>query len=348
MSSQTNHIEPTFFNQLDTEAKCYLLGWIVGNGYISKDLIVIKLTPDMHRILLYIFPYFKFINKIFYISSTELIKNIYRLLKIDIDVFLDIDILLERGDELKNAKMPKFDTEELKWSFIRGMYEMIDTSDNYRVCNMETIPLLIKTDIYNFCKIKHTLTSTGIIFKGVNSIDFLSKLYDKADLVLCLSDKYNFYLTCLKPKSSKIPRCYFVKMDKNSITPIKSNASDEGYDLSLIAVDKIISNNTIRYETGIKIKPEDGWHIELLPRSSLSSSGYMLSNSVGLIDESYRGTLKVVLTKVDQDLAKPIEFPFKAVQMVLRKSIHYICKETLEIDDTYRGDGGFGSTGDLH
>ncbi len=31
-----------------------------------------------------------------------------------------------------------------------------------------------------------------------------------------------------------------------------------------------------------KIQPEEGWHVEILPRSSLSNSGYMLSNSVGL------------------------------------------------------------------
>ncbi len=44
----------------------------------------------------------------------------------------------------------------------------------------------------------------------------------------------------------------------------------------------------------------------------------MLSNSVGLIDSSYRGTLKVTLTKIAND-AEDIKLPFKAVQMVLRK-----------------------------
>ncbi len=38
-----------------------------------------------------------------------------------------------------------------------------------------------------------------------------------------------------------------------------------------------------------------------ITKSSLSNSGYMLSNSVGLIDSSYRGTLKVTLTKIAND-----------------------------------------------
>ncbi len=59
----------------------------------------------------------------------------------------------------------------------------------------------------------------------------------------------------------------------------------------------------------------------------------MLSNSVGLIDSSYRGTLKVTLTKIAND-AEDIKLPFKAVQMVLRKNVHYICEETEELDDT--------------
>ncbi len=123
----------------------------------------------------------------------------------------------------------------------------------------------------------------------------------------------------------------------------KRSCSDEGYDLWLIEIDKKINETTTRYDTCIKIQPEEGWHVEILPRSSLSNSGYMLSNSVGLIDSSYRGTLKVTLTKIAND-AEDIKLPFKAVQMVLRKNVHYICEETEELDDTERGEGGFGST----
>jgi dUTPase len=36
--------------------------------------------------------------------------------------------------------------------------------------------------------------------------------------------------------------------------------------------------------------------------------------------------------------------PFKAVQMVLRRNIHYLCEEVTQISDTARGVGGFGST----
>ncbi len=59
-------------------------------------------------------------------------------------------------------------------------------------------------------------------------------------------------------------------------------------------------------------------HVEILPRSSLSNSGYMLSNSVGLIDSSYRGTLKVTLTKIAND-AEDINCPLKLCKWSLEK-----------------------------
>ncbi len=102
-----------------------------------------------------------------------------------------------------------------------------------------------------------------------------------------------------------------LKTNINAIPPSKRSCSDEGYDLWLIEIDKKINETTTRYDTCIKIQPEEGWHVEILPRSSLSNSGYMLSNSVGLIDSSYRGTLKVTLTKIAND-AEDIKLPFKS------------------------------------
>jgi dUTP pyrophosphatase len=140
-----------------------------------------------------------------------------------------------------------------------------------------------------------------------------------------------------------IPSCLCVKTRSDAIIPSKSRATDEGYDLTLISVDKVISKMTTRYDTGIKTQPPPGYHLELLPRSSLSNSGYILANSVGLIDCPFRGSLKVVLTKIDPDMPD-LTLPFKCMQMVLRKNIHFLVDEVTEIDDTARGSGGFGST----
>lgn len=141
------------------------------------------------------------------------------------------------------------------------------------------------------------------------------------------------------------PVCKFIKMTENAVIPSKKRWSDSGYDITLIGLDKVISSVTKRYKTGIRIECPLSYYVDMVPRSSLSSSGYILTNSVGIIDMGYTGELLVTLTKIDPD-AKEIEFPFKCMQIILRKAIHFEMKEVDTFDSvTLRGDGGFGSTG---
>lgn len=135
----------------------------------------------------------------------------------------------------------------------------------------------------------------------------------------------------------------FVKKYPNAVVPKRAHATDIGYDLTAINIYKKISDTTVLLETGLAVKPPDGYYIEIVPRSSLSKTGYMLSNSVGIIDPSYRGTLKIALTKVDK-VADPITFPFNRFQLILRKAEYFELQEVENLDDTERGDGGFGST----
>lgn len=131
--------------------------------------------------------------------------------------------------------------------------------------------------------------------------------------------------------------------DEKAVFPKKAHPSDIGYDLTAIGIFKKISNSITMFETGIRVSPPDGYYLEILPRSSLSKTGYMLVNSVGTIDPDYTGTLKIALIKVDESLPD-LELPFTRCQLVLRKAerSEMISVDTLEQTD--RGDGGFGST----
>lgn len=237
-------------------------------------------------------------------------------------------------DEIMDPKM--------KWIFIRGLID----SNGFISKEKREVTIMSKhgEEISKFCGIENFLDRAATLyiltFIDTNAVDFLSKLYDNATIKF--SKKYKLYLNYI---GGSLEKCLFVKAHDNAIDPSKKNASDEGYDLWLIEKDKIISEKTVRYDTFIQVKPPPGYHIEILPRSSLSNTGYMLANSVGLIDESYCGTLKIALTKVDEK-ADELTLPFKAVQMVLRKSIHFVCSEIPEdmIVHTMRGIGGFGST----
>jgi dUTP pyrophosphatase len=135
----------------------------------------------------------------------------------------------------------------------------------------------------------------------------------------------------------------FVLDDNRAVVPTKAHPSDIGYDLTAIDVFKIISEKIIMFETGIRVCPPDGYYIEILPRSSMSKTGYMLANSVGIIDPSYTGTLKIALIKVDED-SDDIELPFTKCQLVLRKAEYVGMLQVEEIENTSRGDGGFGSS----
>ncbi|HIB77402.1 MAG TPA: dUTP pyrophosphatase [Flavobacteriales bacterium] len=140
--------------------------------------------------------------------------------------------------------------------------------------------------------------------------------------------------------------------DKDSIIPEKAGDNEVGYDLTAISFVKKLSPVTFMYDTGISVKPPDGYYTEIIPRSSIVKSGFILANSIGIIDPTYRGTLKIVLHKVDtgkkesnnQLSARPLTVPFTLCQLVVRKMEKVKITVVDSLDDTYRGDGGFGST----
>ena len=181
------------------------------------------------------------------------------------------------------------------------------------------------TDSPLLIDINHRILSDGIQFVGTNAVDFLGK-------IKCLEN---------------VPVCKFAKLSNSAVKPFKKFASDEGYDLVVIDIDKKISDSTYRFDTGLAVEPPDGYHVEILPRSSLSNTGWMLANSIGLIDSSYRGSLRIVLTKVDpQGLEYKDLLNTAVAQAVLRKNVHYEFEQIKpeNLTSTKRGSSGFGST----
>lgn len=132
---------------------------------------------------------------------------------------------------------------------------------------------------------------------------------------------------------------------ENAVIPTRAGSQEVGFDLTIIEKIKDISSNTAMYDSYVSVQPPDGVYFEIVPRSSISKTGYILTNSVGIIDPSYRGTLKVVLTKIDNN-APDLELPNKRFQLIPRTFFSNVF--TVEISDTLsnteRGSGGFGST----
>lgn len=186
------------------------------------------------------------------------------------------------------------------------------------------------------CKLINNDNSYSIIYEKSNSIDFINSLFTD-DI------KFNHFPNLKLYGSETPPVCRFKKMYDNSVKPYKSRESDVGYDLTIISEKKRINKKTILYTTGICIDIDHGYYTEIVPRSSIIKSGYILANSIGIIENSYRGELMIALTKID-DESPDIELPFKCCQLIVRKQNHAIFKEVDILDESLRDTGGFGST----
>ena len=96
---------------------------------------------------------------------------------------------------------------------------------------------------------------------------------------------------------------------------------------------------------GISIAMPKGLEAQIRPRSGLAfKHGITILNTPGTIDSDYRGEIKVVLINLSKD-----EFTIhpkdRIAQMVFTNAIQVTFKEVQDLDQTKRGDGGFGSTG---
>jgi len=199
-------------------------------------------------------------------------------------------------------------------------------------------PIKLKSLLEKFLPYPYTETDKWIEYKRQsNVIDILDIIY-KYPLDKSSSRKYNFN------QLINAKNCNIRTVHSHAVVPSKVRLSDVGYDLTIISKVKDFNSVTALYDTGIQIQVPFGYYVEIVPRSSLSKSGYMLANSMGIVDNSYNGNLYVALTKVAPEVSE-IEFPFKCCQLILRKQYFMDIKvQTEQLDMTHREDGGFGST----
>ena len=98
-------------------------------------------------------------------------------------------------------------------------------------------------------------------------------------------------------------------------------------------------------KTGLFISLHPGYEAQVRPRSGLAlKKGISVLNSPGTIDADYRGEIRVILLNLsDSDFM--INTGDRIAQMVIAKHETISWKVVDELDDSLRGDKGFGSTG---
>lgn len=140
--------------------------------------------------------------------------------------------------------------------------------------------------------------------------------------------------------------CIKVKrLSTEAVVPTRSNKQDAGYDLYALEDTPIYGTTTSLVRTGIAVEPPKGYHFEIIPRSSTPlKKGLWQPNSIGLIDEGYRGELLVPMRTLEGREAL-VNKGDRIAQLVLRKTE---LREIVEVDnlsETDRGAGSFGSSG---
>jgi dUTP pyrophosphatase len=97
--------------------------------------------------------------------------------------------------------------------------------------------------------------------------------------------------------------------------------------------------------TGFKVAIPEGYEIQVRPRSGLAfKHGISVPNTPGTIDSDYRGELKVLLINHGDEMF-PVRRGERIAQLVPAAVTPASFDEVAELDDTHRGTGGFGSTG---
>lgn len=97
--------------------------------------------------------------------------------------------------------------------------------------------------------------------------------------------------------------------------------------------------------TGLSIALPDGYEAQVRPRSGLAhKNGITVANAPGTIDADYRGEVGVILLNLSNE-PFTIERGMRIAQMVIAPYTRAQFSEVLELSQTARGAGGFGSTG---
>ncbi len=98
--------------------------------------------------------------------------------------------------------------------------------------------------------------------------------------------------------------------------------------------------------TGVAVAIPDGFAGFVQPRSGLAlRHGLTFVNSPGLIDSHYRGEIMLIAINHDAESTVEIRRGDKVAQLVIQRVERVTLDEVDELDETVRGEGGFGSTG---
>ena len=137
-----------------------------------------------------------------------------------------------------------------------------------------------------------------------------------------------------------------VNKSQNSI-PLYSTTQSAGMDIRADLAESLVLKPFERklIPTGLFIQLPDGYEAQIRPRSGLAiNRGVTVLNSPGTIDADYRGEIKIIMINLSQEDFN-IHPGERIAQMIISAYKQVEWEEVEQLDDSERGQGGFGHTG---
>jgi len=137
-----------------------------------------------------------------------------------------------------------------------------------------------------------------------------------------------------------------LRLDPELPAPSYAHPGDAGADIHAAVEVTLQPGERALVPTGIALALPEGLVALVHPRSGLAARhGISIVNAPGTIDAGYRGEVKVCLVNTDTDEPFTVRRGDRIAQLVIQRFETAAFVEVVDLPDSARGDGGYGSTG---
>ena len=145
----------------------------------------------------------------------------------------------------------------------------------------------------------------------------------------------------------------FKKLHPNAQIPRQGTEFSGGWDVTMTSIE-YDSTDLVICKLGFALEIPEGYKLTLVPRSSLTKTRWILQNTPGLGDSDYRGEYQYRFRALPENINMfdgrfeypnfPYDLDDRIGQIYLEEVIPMEFEVVEELDNTVRGEGGFGST----
>ncbi|KAH1014660.1 deoxyuridine 5'-triphosphate nucleotidohydrolase [Dendroctonus ponderosae] len=135
----------------------------------------------------------------------------------------------------------------------------------------------------------------------------------------------------------------YIKAEPGAFAPTRATPRSAGYDLKSAVDTFVMAEGKSIVTTGLKIELPDGCYGRIAPRSGLAMNNF-INVAAGVIDQDYRGIVKVILFN-HSHLDFHIKKGDRIAQLICERIYYPDIEEVQDLPETARGEGGFGSSG---